>query len=176
MSRLDIASIRARAEAATKNMTKWNPRFNGRVMQGAHLGQTLIGLDDTYEGSDEDCAFLAAARTDVPALCDRVEALELREQLLEDRLAHEYAGPVDEAGIRSALYARGLPSTGRIIDTVIAAVAKQATRIEALEAALREALNEYAEHQGSCAYRKAADPCSCGLDERRAALEGNADV
>lgn len=81
--RLGITAIRARAEAATADMSSWSDAHApedgetvGYVPQGSHLGETLISLADTYENSREDCAFLAAARTDVPLLCDRVEALE----------------------------------------------------------------------------------------------------
>lgn len=45
------------------------------VTQGAHIGDTLIALDDTYENADKDWSFIAHARTDIPALLSEVERL-----------------------------------------------------------------------------------------------------
>jgi len=71
---IDLDAIEARANAATE----WTPddcevRTDGcdgyeYACQGATLGQTLVQLADTYDGSDRDWVFLAHARTDVPAL------------------------------------------------------------------------------------------------------------
>lgn len=36
----------------------WEDPDGSGPMQGAHLGETLISLDDTYEKSDEDCHFI----------------------------------------------------------------------------------------------------------------------
>lgn len=79
--RLDLDAIEARANAATM----WAPDEcdvrvdpeDGYVYapQGATLGDTLIQLADTYEDSGHDWAFLAHARTDVPALVAEVRRL-----------------------------------------------------------------------------------------------------
>lgn len=85
MKRADLNEIEARANAATKGPWQWDPQRdpypNGTgeadlppyIPQGSHLGDTLIGMDDTYEGSDRDAAFIAHARTDVPRLVVEVQ-------------------------------------------------------------------------------------------------------
>lgn len=91
----DIATIRARAEAATPG--EWRATRNSRNVATVHLAPTLMFdteiavLRDFAEEEDDpprdhlvaDADFIAAARTDVPAICDRVEVLEaaLREVL-----------------------------------------------------------------------------------------------
>jgi hypothetical protein len=81
MTRLDTKAIRARADAATAGPWEWQSEtfLAGRHVSGgleevliAWGSETQHGLD----GIDEDRDFIAAARTDVPALCDRVDALE----------------------------------------------------------------------------------------------------
>lgn len=85
MSPTELAAIAARAEAATKEMSEWTsvPGMPGYVPQGAHLGETLISLDDTYENSQADCDFIAHAREDVPSLLKEVERLRKIEKLAE---------------------------------------------------------------------------------------------
>lgn len=78
--RPDIAAIRKRAEAATAGPWEvghgpygWD---DGIIQAGG--GQAILtnsGHGST-SASDEDAEFIAAARTDVPALCDYVERLE----------------------------------------------------------------------------------------------------
>lgn len=68
---LDLAAIRARAQAATPGpwvRQEWPPTQID-VADGV-----LIYDDNNLK--DADAAFIAHARQDIPALCDRVEALE----------------------------------------------------------------------------------------------------
>lgn len=86
---LDIAAIRARADAARSG--PWladdsgvggisaYARWLGVGPQGDALGR---GFDVAHVEKTGDAEFIAAARTDVPALCDRVEALEETLQVL----------------------------------------------------------------------------------------------
>ena len=54
--------------------------------QGATIGDTLIMLDDTYEGSGDDWNFVAHSRADIPALLSTVcEALAKIAELEKDR-------------------------------------------------------------------------------------------
>lgn len=106
MSRLDVKAIRARADAATAGpWTTWQDgnQFVDPPMKYSNdaLRRTVhavivrglprawnpwwVGHEDAKTSHKshgesrfgaEDAAFIAAARTDVPALCSRVEALE----------------------------------------------------------------------------------------------------
>lgn len=123
----DLAVIEARTEAATE----WSPDdcevrtdgYDGHeyACQGATLGQTLVQLADTYDGSDRDWIFLAHARTDVPNLVSEVRALtaerdELR-AIVEGRKVAPTAAEVDahakSHGLSSAWLCRweGRPRT-----------------------------------------------------------------
>jgi hypothetical protein len=88
--KLDTKAIRARVDAATPGEWRWrlSPIWSeaealdrGYISLEAGTGTVLqewarhaddAGLSVTAQ----DMAFIAAARTDVPALCDRVEQLE----------------------------------------------------------------------------------------------------
>ncbi len=78
---IDIKAIRARADAATPG--PWRAADIGRqdelhdhvVARGCAIEIQPI-VDGHLADEHHDCAFIAAARTDVPALCSRVEALE----------------------------------------------------------------------------------------------------
>lgn len=78
-----LAQIRARRRAVTFHWNQWDGATSftpGRrqpphVPQGANLEGTTIQLGDTYEGSDHDCAFIAAAPADIDCLLARVYAL-----------------------------------------------------------------------------------------------------
>lgn len=99
MKPLDVAAICARAAAATPG--EWRATRNSRDAATVHLAPTLmfdteIALlrdfadnenDPSREHLMADADFIAAARSDVPALCARVEQLEaaLREILVGKR-------------------------------------------------------------------------------------------
>ena len=80
---IDIPTIRARAEKATKPLPS-HPGVFGWVrgmMEGYHhsvlsgiAGGIIFDAPRTDQGQ-RDCEFAAAARTDVPDLCDRVDEL-----------------------------------------------------------------------------------------------------
>lgn len=79
-----LEEIEARASAATM----WSPDecyesdpqneddLPPCAPQGAHLGDTLVMLDHTYDNSRADWSFLAHVREDVPALVERIRELE----------------------------------------------------------------------------------------------------
>jgi len=108
-TKVDVRAIRARAGAATAG--PWRFERGEQHTEGMadavyqHIASGPWGVADTYHappiaiegfgqmsgyipprhGKVEDAEFIAAARTDVPALCDRVEALEAAlEKLLDD--------------------------------------------------------------------------------------------
>lgn len=82
---LDLGAVRARADAASSG--PWyvvgEPWNNGLpfVISGSpdpHFGKFVCDLDDVHEREqdrDEDAEFIAAARTDVPALLGHIETL-----------------------------------------------------------------------------------------------------
>lgn len=77
MTALDLAAIEQRANAATEG--PWEPQCVQPRMDGAHqwwikAGRLPRGLNAT--GTHADVEFVAAARTDVPALVARVRELE----------------------------------------------------------------------------------------------------
>lgn len=84
--------------------------------------------------TDEELKAIEASRKfddTVIALVAEVRQLKAREQSLQDDLAHELGGRLDEAFIRTALdYAR-LPSHGRILD-VVAHAAEEVCRMREL--------------------------------------------
>ncbi len=90
---LDLDAIEARANAATM----WRPDEcelrdeDGEpwAPQGATLGETLITLGDTYDGSASDWCFVAHARTDVPALVARVRELEVQVAAAQPAVARD---------------------------------------------------------------------------------------
>lgn len=91
MTKPDIAAIRARAAAATPGPWRW---YLGSLMnetdssgQGFPLdiypdSEDVVSARDhsgdevSLRVADADAAFIAAARTDIPALCDRIDELE----------------------------------------------------------------------------------------------------
>lgn len=82
MTRPDTKAILARADAATPG--EWVSRDEGDYGEVWRIGEKRHRVceiassvtDDFTEQERADMAFIAAARTDVPALCLRVEALE----------------------------------------------------------------------------------------------------
>lgn len=87
MTRPDIKAIEDRANATSMwSADECGIKYIGAdkyayVPQCAHLGETLICLDDTYENSTEDWQFLAHARTDIPALIAYIKELEAKLQI-----------------------------------------------------------------------------------------------
>lgn len=72
-----IERARKVSESATQGPWEWKPqRKCGYIPQGAYLGETLVTLGDTYEGSEHDCAFIAESRTLVPELAEALERAE----------------------------------------------------------------------------------------------------
>jgi hypothetical protein len=98
MTRLDMKAIRARADAAlrgpwsvTHDPRERDPNYTIMSSEPDVNGNRIsVGPDCNYDACHsattrlDDAAFIAAARADVPALCDRVEVLEaaLRDVLL----------------------------------------------------------------------------------------------
>lgn len=87
----ELDAIRKRLFALSEPHWTWDNRGSYEdgtyIHQGAHLGETLITLDDTYEGATHDCLFIEHAPKDIAALLALVktlqEQLEDRELLLE---------------------------------------------------------------------------------------------
>lgn len=81
--RLDTKAIRGRAEAATPGPWRAGSRETWLVFRdignpdhmAPALGRVVAHVNQHFPYA-ADANFIAAARTDVPALCDRVEALE----------------------------------------------------------------------------------------------------
>lgn len=85
---------KTRADAATPGPWEWDgrreendPDMPGGVFvyhpQGSFLADTAICLSDTYEDDHLDLDFIAAARTDVPALADAVLTLVERVEFVK---------------------------------------------------------------------------------------------
>jgi hypothetical protein len=76
--KVDTEAIRARADAATKG--PWRRNIDCRLIDGNDECAVLYFDHNTHVGQfrarEQDVNFIAAARTDVPALCDRIEELE----------------------------------------------------------------------------------------------------
>jgi hypothetical protein len=81
--KLDLAAIRARANAATPAPWRAGSRETWHVfgaigdpsLMAPVLGRVVCRINQHFP-HEADAAFIAAARTDVPALVARVEALE----------------------------------------------------------------------------------------------------
>jgi len=71
---LDLDRLEKLIAARSKGPFKWD-RKSGRVFQGSHLGETLIALDDTYDGSQEDCDYIEAACETLPELITEIRRL-----------------------------------------------------------------------------------------------------
>lgn len=68
------------------------------VHQGATLGDTLIQLEDTYEGSGDDWNFLAHAPADLEYLLSQIDALRAeRDALMEGQLTLQQSWSKDVA-------------------------------------------------------------------------------
>lgn len=88
-------AAKERAEKATPGPWEWDgrreesdPDIPGGVFvyhpQGSFLATTAVCLSDTYEDDHLDLDFIAASRTDVPALADAVLQLVQRVRELEN--------------------------------------------------------------------------------------------
>ena len=84
MTDLDVMAIRARAEKATPG--PWHDNaFHGIVTSGGDWNTSdSVSVADIIRR--DDGTFIAAARTDVPALCDEVEECRARIAHLEEEL------------------------------------------------------------------------------------------
>lgn len=95
--KLDTKAIRARADAATAGPWRAGHHDTHLVfgaigeptLMAPVLGRVVARANENFPFED-DMKFIAAARTDVPALCDRVEALEaaLRDLVEYERKRH----------------------------------------------------------------------------------------
>lgn len=86
MTRVDVKAIRARADAATSGpwtylstVDEFDPETDDPadlcgVFGPQYPGSTIDSIGEAE--TPQDIRFIAAARSDVPMLCDRVEALE----------------------------------------------------------------------------------------------------
>jgi hypothetical protein len=77
--KLDTKVIRARCDRATKGpwliiVEALRPRVNCERVSG--FDDETVCTFEVRDPPDQNADFIAAARTDVPALCSRVEALE----------------------------------------------------------------------------------------------------
>jgi hypothetical protein len=107
MTPLDIAAIRARADAATKE--PWavvDDAGQGVVSLGdVPLREMVVAMTSQGRVDHASMGFIAAARTDVPALCDEVDRLRAA---ITQALVHfgECSIPAAEETLRAAL---GIP-------------------------------------------------------------------
>lgn len=65
----------SKAKPHTPLPWKWDGEERGYVGECSHLGGTGIALDSTYEGSSKDCAYVAVAVNERPALLAERAAL-----------------------------------------------------------------------------------------------------
>lgn len=89
----DTKVIRARADAASEGPWASTPLGMGTLV-GTRGPNGVGNVAVVYGGgantrSEADTAFIAAARADVPALCDRIEALERALEVIGGRLLGE---------------------------------------------------------------------------------------
>lgn len=100
--KLNLDAIEARVNAAT--LGPWTTGESGSFVCGEN--EYIISTDTSYcPPKPDDCAFIAAAREDVPALLARVHELEgeldtmhdvLEANGLDYNLLVEYAGEIGE--------------------------------------------------------------------------------
>jgi hypothetical protein len=109
--KLDLAAIRARADAATPGPwravdTRVSVDLHDHVVAGSYT-EIQPSRDGALVDEHYDCDFIATARTDVPALVARVVALEaaLREILRVSSTSPAVADALDgiRDGARAAL-------------------------------------------------------------------------
>lgn len=94
---IDCDALRELAEKATPGPWHWGPPSDSAWPQGDEslcAGEELVlygwGYDASgIDGSDEDRAFIAAARTALPALLDETTALRGRIDVLRDQIGTE---------------------------------------------------------------------------------------
>lgn len=94
---IDCDALRELAEKATPGPWHWGPPSDSAWPQGDEslcAGEELVlygwGYDASgIDGSDEDRAFIAAARTALPALLDENTALRARIDVLRDQIGTE---------------------------------------------------------------------------------------
>lgn len=77
MTPKELKAIKQRVRSVSRDWT-WarcltDPDY---VSQGSHLGDTLVCLDDVYEGAQEHCAFIEHAPSDIRALLAEVARLK----------------------------------------------------------------------------------------------------
>ncbi len=80
LSAEEVAELKRLMEAATPGPWEWSgAKSDGYVPQCSYLGDTMICLADTYEGSRDDCALVQKLLNHAPALIAAAERdLELR--------------------------------------------------------------------------------------------------
>ena len=86
---IDLTALRKACELATPGKWFARNRFLSLVANNSGMGATLHTNHIGVMAEREDAAFIAAARSAVPALLDRVEELEAG---LRDALAIAHAG------------------------------------------------------------------------------------
>lgn len=98
-----MAEVEKAAEKATPRPWEWDGLNRDRVdpentfiwvPQGSHLGDTLITLDDTYEGSGEDCDYIALVANHTPDIIAFTRRLLEVVNLLRDGFVAEACAKV----------------------------------------------------------------------------------
>ena len=130
---IDLDAIEARANAATPGPhepTTWE-----RLCKGGYQWRAVGPLRATKEQADSDAVFMAAARTDVPALIARVRELEAECERLKTFAAANFSQMIRQEaeqmreyglsyeGVRKVLheYNDGEISFGKLMDLIRAA-------------------------------------------------------
>ena len=81
-----IAAERRTRRKGKRREWRWERGRHDRVYipQGSTLGDTLIQLSDTYDGSAEDCRYVESACAEAPALAlDLLTALDAKTRLMK---------------------------------------------------------------------------------------------
>ena len=196
MTELDLTAIKARTEAATEGPWKsWNPAsgpshltLGGKVAWESRQSATPFG-DDEVIPHWADATFIAAARTDVPALVAEVERLRgieagAREAgRIIDRLYEAQRPVVDAAGLGHLLADDGDGDWGQVwelLAQIVAAARTVGARRDALAAQVERVRLAASDWITGAAHLEDTDPGVAAVmtelaDDVHRALDGEPD-
>lgn len=135
MSVINVDAIEARTAAATPGPWKVHGRLPSCVVEDREIKKGEPWRRVVTDTTRENAAFIAAARTDVPALCARVRELEASAAVMREALRNGLVGGVMSAETCKRALAteagRALAERVRLLEAVAVMARSLAARVEA---------------------------------------------